>query len=1308
MENIATANACFAYDTPDGSTFILEVNQALDFTGSMEHSLLCTNQSRSHGVVVDDVPKALDYHQRSTHSIYFPLEDISLPLCLHGPISYLPVRYPSEEEVNECQHLTLSCGDNPWDPMSLSLMDRACSSITSSQSHMVNIDGITTAIDLMLLQDDLHDAICDKIFISSIHHSSQLAFAPEDLAKRWNISLDAARRTLQSTQYDSLRILRGSIHKRVKTRAHQNRYRQLGGYLSTFASDTFKSSVLSTRGNKYVQLFCNRGNFVKLYPMKSKAHAHHALDRFLHEVGIPTELLTDGAKELTLGQWGKTCLRHRIYQVTTEPHSPWQNHAEGMGGILKRRIRHRMRVTNTPVRLWDYCWEYMSSLLSLTATDSILLDGVTPHEKVLGHTPNISEYLSFSWFDWIWYHEPNDPDKILLGRWLGPAHDCGQGLAYHVLASTGKVVTRSTVTNVAPQDMSTDDVARRKSDFTSEMESHIGNYAKPTIEKAENYNESDPYQSIFDIDNDLQDDEDIEFVLDAQGNVTSKPLAESYIPHDAPFKESSDEYINLEVTLPHQGELKPGRVVERLKNADGTLLGTANQNPILDTRQYKVDFGDGTYSDYAANLIIENLYDQVDEDGRSHQIFVSISDHRRLDTAISDSNGFVTLPSGVRKRRITTIGWDMKVDWIDGTSSWVPLSDIKESNPIECAEYAVARNIHHEPAFAWWVPTVLNKRSRIVKQVHHRLVKKNIKFGVEVPNSLQEALAFDKKNGNTLWADSVDKELKNVIVAFQLVDDGDILPSGSKLIPYHLIFDVKFNLTRKARLVAGGHRNKNVPASSKYSSVASRDSVRICLLLAALNDLDVLMADIGNAYLNAPCKERVHVKCGPELFGAEHQGKHAVIVRALYGLASAGNSWRHHFSTAIRTELGYTSTTADPDVYRRTEHHPNGKAYYSYLVVYVDDILCIHHQPKVVMDKIGNLFRLKDGVSSPTMYLGTDIRPWEYQRDDGTTGSCWALGSNSYIKEALKVIDSLCSKHNIKHSSTRRNGRLTPFSDINYRPELESSALCSDELANVYQNIVGVARWLCELGRVDILHEISLLSQYLAQPRIGHLTQLLNVFYYLKHNSRSWMPLDPTSFDINWTPKGEEVSPQERADAMLELYPDATDVLPADMPPPLGKPVNISVFVDADHAGNRVTRRSHTGIIIYCNLAPIIWYSKRQNTVETSTFGSEFIALKIATELTEALAYKLRMFGVPIDGPARMFCDNESVVKSSSFPESRLKKKHVSIAYHKIREAIAAKKILVYYESTSTNLADLFTKVLPHIKRLPLIQSILS
>jgi hypothetical protein len=136
-------------------------------------------------------------------------------------------------------------------------------------------------------------------------------------------------------------------------------------------------------------------------------------------------------------------------------------------------------------------------------------------------------------------------------------------------------------------------------------------------------------------------------------------------------------------------------------------------------------------------------------------------------------------------------------------------------------------------------------------------------------------------------------------------------------------------------------------------------------------------------------------------------------------------------------------------------------------------------------------------------------------------------------------------------------------------------------------------------------------------------------------------------------------------------------------------------YVDADHAGCLETRRSHTGVIIYVNKAPIVWYSKRQNTVESSTFGSEFIALKTAMDLVEALRYKLRMFGIPIEGASIILCDNEAVVLNATHSESTIKRKHVSIAYHRCREAQAAGYVKIGSINDMDNIADLLTKLLP-------------
>ena len=153
------------------------------------------------------------------------------------------------------------------------------------------------------------------------------------------------------------------------------------------------------------------------------------------------------------------------------------------------------------------------------------------------------------------------------------------------------------------------------------------------------------------------------------------------------------------------------------------------------------------------------------------------------------------------------------------------------------------------------------------------------------------------------------------------------------------------------------------------------------------------------------------------------------------------------------------------------------------------------------------------------------------------------------------------------------------------------------------------------------------------------------------------------------------------------------------MPEPRGLPVSVNCFVDANHAGDSNTRRSHTGILIFINKAPIHWFSKQQATVEASTFGAEFNAMKASIEMIEALRYKLRMFGVPIDGPANIFCDNQAVYSNTVEPDSTLKKRHHSIAYHRCREAVAAGTVRIAKQHTEKNLADLFTKILPPDRR---------
>jgi hypothetical protein len=205
-----------------------------------------------------------------------------------------------------------------------------------------------------------------------------------------------------------------------------------------------------------------------------------------------------------------------------------------------------------------------------------------------------------------------------------------------------------------------------------------------------------------------------------------------------------------------------------------------------------------------------------------------------------------------------------------------------------------------------------------------------------------------------------------------------------------MIFDVKFDFTRKARFVAGGHLTKP-PSSLTYSSVVSRDSVRIGFLVAALNDFDILAADISNAYLNAPCRERVCFTAGRE-FGLSNMGKVVVIIRALYGLKSSGAAFHAHLAESL-SSIGFKPCNkADPDVWMRAETKANGDEYYSYLLVYVDDILVISENPMKYMEAIKGMYRLKDNsIEKRTNYLGATIREWRFQHDPQCTN--WAIGA---------------------------------------------------------------------------------------------------------------------------------------------------------------------------------------------------------------------------------------------------------------------------------------------------------------------------
>jgi len=116
----------------------------------------------------------------------------------------------------------------------------------------------------------------------------------------------------------------------------------------------------------------------------------------------------------------------------------------------------------------------------------------------------------------------------------------------------------------------------------------------------------------------------------------------------------------------------------------------------------------------------------------------------------------------------------------------------------------------------------------------------------------------------------------------------------------------------------------------------------------------------------------------------------------------------------------------------------------------------------------------------------------------------------------------------------------------------------------------------------------------------------------------------------------------------MEFYGDVEEAIPPDMPPPLGKDIDLCMMVDSDHTGDKTTRHSRTGFLIFCKLSPIIWISKKQATIKTLVFGAEFVAMKHGIKMLRGLRYKVRMMGIPLTGPSYIYGDNTSQVTNSS------------------------------------------------------------
>lgn len=754
--------------------------------------------------------------------------------------------------------------------------------------------------------------------------------------------------------------------------------------------------------------------------------------------------------------------------------------------------------------------------------------------------------------------------------------------------------------------------------------------------------------------------------LQLQSIMPKPDLVSEHSPSTAKLPRFSPEELIGTTFIREQedGQKLRAKIIRKIEDQD------ANNHQNL---KFLLKLGDGSLEEIIAYT---ELSDAVEK-----QIDLEINDQDKLWTYRSIVSHQGPLKRGDKDYKGSQ--WNIRVEWEDGTMTDEPLNMVMKDDPICIAKYAAENDLLDLPG--WKRVKQFAKRKKILNRMLKHSMNKAFStapiymFGVRVPRNHKEAVQLDTENGNTKWQDAEKTEIAQLqeYQTFHNVGRGKQIPVGFKKIRCRMIYACKHDLRHKARFVAGGHLT-DTPKDVCYSGVVTLKTMRLALVAGEVNGLKVGVGDIGNAYLEAYTNEKVCFIAGGE-FG-ELEGCLLIIVKALYGLKSSGARFHDKLADTLR-DMGFKQCLADADLWMREQED-----HYEYICVYVDDLMVIMKHPTKFFDILINEYKYKlKGVGEPQYHLGGN-----FGRDpDGVL--YWS--ARTYIDKSLGNYERLFGALPKKMGSPMEKGDS---------PELDQTPELQPQQAKIYMSLIGQLQWCITLGRYDIAVGVATLSRFRACPRDGHLKRLHRIYGYLRKH-----PDAAIRFRTK-IPNNEKYYKMDKHDWMNTVYGDIKDSDDDKMfPKPKGKKLRTTCFVDANLMHCKVTGKSMTGILHLVNQTPVDWFSKLQPTVETATYGSEFVAAKIATEQIMDLRITLKSMGIPIDGQSWLMGDNQSVITSSTIPHSTLNKRWNALAYHRVRASVAAEILKFCYVNSKQNPADPMTKFLAHHEFWPLVKPVL-
>ena len=1070
----------------------------------------------------------------------------------------------------------------------------------------------------------------------------RFAYLPEDIIKK---SLDNTTQyyldVLEENQDNPQRHFRQRFKAIPDNRQHEE-----------VATDYVYFSKSSSAGHTGGQFFCGiTSKRWEFFPLRKECHNLGALQDYIRKLGPPTCLVSDNAKSEIGVAWTTVLRNYMVKTRTSEPHHPHQNPAEPEWGRLGNMIKNVLRQSQAPIGLCNWVALYCCQINNHMSRRSLKFR--TPMEISTGHTPDISKFR-FYFYEPLWYFEPKiklPRPNLLKCRYLGIAESCGDAMTYYVLtepddpALKRQVLMRSVIKSRRKDIGTTSEYVNDNPDmesFTVSLSEAITNEAQTTSFSSEDVPLLVPGEKISDaadLNPTNSGEQDTSNQIEQQAELTTVTT-----PDD------SDEQLPTEINATNDAESFQA-IVERMHtdvDSDCQFRKIVNHGWTNGTLIMKAQYSDSIQGTFEIDTPFKKL--KIDEPlPCAKYIRDYITEPRRGDRPLND--------------------------WADRT--------IKQHSQI------ARRMMSMEPT--WESPTENHNTSLIRSMLQTRLRRKikalrlrrngpsrnqrwieklnKEKFGIKIPNTAAEALNMDREAGNTKWYDAIKKEMDNLdrLDVFKYHPPTKEFPKseGWQKAPLRMIYDIKNEDQRyKARLVIGGHKVDSTGYNT-YSSQVDGLSVLLLLLTAQHSNLSIMTCDVSNAFVTAPNSEKVWAVAGDE-FG-EKKGCKLEIQRALYGLAGSARAFADFFAdTLIR--LGFEPSRADPDLWIKKTSYG-----YDYIATHVDDVIVASKTPGEYMARIEQEYALRNIETDPSYYLGSRLK----RRPDGKL----QMNMEEYCKETIRKYES---KHNI---TLKKENIPMP---VDSKPETDTSEILDEAEHKDYQHIVGICQWLVIRGRIDITYAVSSLSRFSTCPRKGHHTLAKKILGYLKKYPKKGIVIDPTPPRISEYPN----TPPEKFEEFGHQYHYFKEQHDSRFPTQTIPELDVTIFCDADHGHDLVTGRSITGILAFVGSTPVYWKSTRQTSVQTSTFGSEFTALKKAVEVAITIRYHLRSMGIKVEKPTKIFVDNKSVFLNIANPASTLNKKAIALAYHFVREHQAGGVIEALHIKSEDNYSDCLTKAL--------------